>query len=194
MMSIGRTWWTIAILALPFLNGCAGLLVGGAALGVGVAHDRRTTGTVVDDQTIELKLYDAFNRQLPPGNHINATSYNSAVLLSGEVVSELARQQAETIARGIDPPVREVYNELLIGPPSALSSRSNDTLLTAKVKAALFQISIQDFDPTRVKVVTERGVVYLIGLVRPNEADAVANVASEVSGVQQVVTLFEFIR
>ncbi len=193
-MSIGRTWWTIAILALPFLNGCAGLLVGGAALGVGVAHDRRTTGTVVDDQTIELKLYDAFNRQLPPGNHINATSYNSAVLLSGEVVSELARQQAETIARGIDPPVREVYNELLIGPPSALSSRSNDTLLTAKVKAALFQISIQDFDPTRVKVVTERGVVYLIGLVRPNEADAVANVASEVSGVQQVVTLFEFIR
>lgn len=188
-------WKTLAgvLLALS-LSGCAGLLVGGAAVGVGVAHDRRTTGTVMDDQTIELKLYDALNQQLPPGNHINATSYNGAVLLSGEAVSELARQQAETIARGIDPPVREVYNELVIGPPSALSSRSNDLLLTTKVKAAFFQINIPDFDPTRVKVVTERGVVYLIGLVRPNEADAVANIASQVSGVRQVVTLFEYIR
>ena len=188
-------WKTPAgALLVLFLSGCAGLLVGGAAVGVGMAHDRRTTGTVVDDQTIALKLYDVFNQQLPPGNHINATSYNGAVLLSGEVVSELARRQAETLARGIDPPVREVYNELVIGPPSTLSSRSNDLLLTTKVKTAFFQINIPDFDPTRVKVVTERGVVYLIGLVRPSEADAVANVASQVSGVSQVVTLFEYIR
>lgn len=188
-------WKTLAGVWLAWsLSGCAGLLVGGAAVGVGVAHDRRTTGTVMDDQTIELKLYDALNQQLPPGNHINATSYNGSVLLSGEVVSELARRQAETIVRDIDPPVREVYNELIIGPPSALSSRSNDALLTTRVKTAFFQINIPDFDPTRVKVVTEREVVYLIGLVRPNEADAVANVASQVSGVRQVVTLFEYIR
>lgn len=188
-------WKTLTGVLLAWsLGGCAGLLVGGAAVGVGVAHDRRTTGTVVDDQTIELKLYDALNQQLPPGNHINATSYNGSVLLSGEVVSELARRQAETIVRDIDPPVREVYNELVIGPPSALSSRSNDALLTTKVKTAFFQINIPDFDPTRVKVVTEREVVYLIGLVRPNEADAVANVASQASGVRQVVTLFEYIR
>lgn len=188
-------WKTLTGVLLAWsLSGCAGLLVGGAAVGVGVAHDRRTTGTVMDDQTIELKLYDALNQQLPPGNHINATSYNGSVLLSGEVVSELARRQAETIVRDIDPPVREVYNELVIGPPSALSSRSNDALLTTRVKTAFFQINIPDFDPTRVKVVTEREVVYLIGLVRPNEADAVANVASQVSGVRQVVTLFEYIR
>ena len=188
-------WKTlIGVLLAWSLSGCAGLLVGGAAVGVGVAHDRRTTGTVMDDQTIELKLYDALNQQLPPGNHINATSYNGSVLLSGEAVSELARRQAETIVRDIDPPVREVYNELVIGPPSALSSRSNDALLTTRVKTAFFQINIPDFDPTRVKVVTEREVVYLIGLVRPNEADAVANVASQVSGVRQVVTLFEYIR
>lgn len=193
-MNVGRAWWMIAIVATPLLSGCAGLLVGGAAVGVSVVHDRRTTGTVVDDQTIELKLYDAFHRQLPPGNHINITSYNGAVLLSGEAVSELARQQAEAIARMIDPPVREVYNELIIGPPSTLSSRSRDTLLTTKVKAAFFQISIPDFDPSRVKVVTEREVVYLIGLVRPNEADAVADVASQVSGARQVVTLFEYIQ
>ena len=186
---------TAAVLAAPLLTGCVPILVGGAAMGVGVAHDRRTAGTVVDDQTIELKLYDALNQQLPPGNHINVTAYNSAVLLSGEAVSAQAQQQAERIARAIDPPVREVYNELVIGPPSALSSRSNDTLLTTRVKAALLRIdNIPDFDPSRVKVVTERGVVYLLGLVRPQEADAVADVASQVGGVRQVVTLFEYIR
>ncbi|MDS4030531.1 MAG: BON domain-containing protein [Candidatus Contendobacter sp.] len=183
-----------AILATTLLTGCVPLLVGGTAVGVGVAHDRRTAGTVVDDQTIALKLYNTLDQQLPPGNHINVTSYNGAVLLSGEVVSAQAREQAETIARRIEPPVREIYNELVIGPPSALSSRNNDTLLTTKVKAALLRINdIPDFDPSRVKVVTERGVVYLLGLVRPREADAAANVASQVDGVHQVVTLFEYI-
>lgn len=188
--------WAAAVLAAPLLTGCVPILVGGTAVGVGVAHDRRTTGTVVDDQTIELKLYDALDRQLPPGNHINITAYNSAVLLSGEAVSAQAQQQAEQIARTLsEPPVREVYNELVIGPPSALSSRSNDTLLTTKVKGALLGIhDIPDFDPSRVKVVTERGVVYLLGLVRPQEADAAADVASQVGGVRQVVTLFEYIR
>ncbi len=182
-----------AALSTLLLSGCAGLLIGGAAVGVSVAHDRRTTGTVVDDQTIELKVYDALNGQLPPGNQISTTSYNGIVLLTGSVVSEAARQQAETIARGVTPPVREVYNELVVGRPSPLSSRSNDALLTTKVKTALLQVKIADFDPTRVKVVTERGVVYLLGLVRPAEADASANVASQVGGVRQVVTLFEYI-
>lgn len=184
------------VLALAFsLSGCAGILVGGAATGVSMAHDRRTTGTVIDDQTIELKLYDLLNRQLPPGNRISTTSYNGTVLLSGEAVSEGARRQAEQIARHFNtPPVRMVHNELVIGPPSSLSVQSNDALLTTKVKTALFQINnIPDFDPTRVKVVTDRGVVYLLGLVRPVEADAAANVASQVGGVQQVVTLFEYI-
>lgn len=182
-----------AVLSVALLSGCAGLLVGGAAVGVSVAHDRRTTGTVVDDQTIELKIYDALNQKLPPGNRVSTTSYNGAVLLTGEVVSEAVRQRAETIARSVVPPVREVYNELTVGSPKSFSSLSNDGLLTAKVKTALFQIRIQDFDPSRVKVVTERSVVYLLGLVRPNEADAAANVASQVSGVRQVVTLFEYI-
>jgi osmotically-inducible protein OsmY len=165
------------VLALALsLSGCAGILVGGAATGISVAHDRRTTGTVIDDQTIELKLYDTFNQQLPPGNRVSTTSYNGTVLLTGEVVSERARQQAEQIARHFNtPPVRMVHNELIIGPPSPLSVQSNDALLTTKVKTALFQINnIPDFDPTRVKVVTDRGVVYLLGLVRPVEADATA--------------------
>ena len=177
-----------------FLNGCAGLLVGGAATGVTVVHDRRTAGTVIDDQTIELKLQDALNQQLPPGNHISVTSYNGAALLTGQVISAPARQQAEEIARRIDPPVREVYNELVIGPTLPLSVQGNDALLTTKVKTSLFQINnLPDFDPSRVKVVTENGVVYLLGLVRPVEADAAAEIASRVAGVRQVVTIFEYI-
>jgi len=187
-------WAEVLALALT-LSGCAGILVGGAATGVSVAHDRRTTGAIVDDQTIELKLYDVVNRQLPPGNRISITSYNGTVLLTGEAVSEEARQRAEAIARSFNqPPVRMVYNELVVGPPSPLSVQSNDALLTTKVKTALFQINtIPDFDPTRVKVVTDRGVVYLLGLVRPQEANAAAEVVSQVSGVRQVVTLFEYI-
>lgn len=177
-----------------FLNGCAGLLVGGAATGITVVHDRRTAGTVIDDQTIELKLQDALNQQLPPGNHISVTSYNGAALLTGQVISAPARQQAEEIARRIDPPIREVYNELVIGPTLPLSVQGNDALLTTKVKTSLFQINnLPDFDPSRVKVVTENGVVYLLGLVRPVEADAAAAIASQVAGVRQVVTIFEYI-
>jgi osmotically-inducible protein OsmY len=195
-MNTWRIHLAAAALATTMLTGCVPLLVGGTAVGVSVAHDRRTTGTVVDDQTIELKLYDRLNKGLPPGNHISTTSYNGAVLLTGETVSEAARSQAEQIARNLsEPPVREVYNELIVGPPSALSVQSNDSLITTKVKTALFQITnIPDFDPSRVKVVTARGVVYLMGLVRPKEADAAANVASQVDGVRQVVTLFEYIR
>jgi len=188
---------TLAALGMSLalaLNGCAGLLIGGAATGITVAHDRRTAGTVIDDQTIELKLQDTLSRQLPPGNHLSVTSYNGAVLLTGQIVSVPARQLAEDIARQIDPPVREVYNELVIGPPIALSAQANDALLTTRVKASLFQInSLPDFDPSRVKVVTENGVVYLLGLVQPVEADAAAEIASQVAGVRQVVTIFEYI-
>ncbi|MER2528272.1 MAG: BON domain-containing protein [Candidatus Competibacter denitrificans] len=184
-----------AVLAGSLLSsGCVGLLVGGtAAVGVGMAHDRRTTGTLVDDQTIGLKVTAALDRQLPSGNRISATSYNAVVLLTGEAASEDMRRQAEFIARGVMPPPREVYNEVVVSPPSPLSARSNDALLTTKAKAALFKIQIKDFDPTRVKVVTDRSVVYLLGLVRPNEGDAAANVVSQIGGVHQVVTLFEFI-
>jgi osmotically-inducible protein OsmY len=183
-----------ALLALT-LSGCAGLLISGAATGISVVHDRRTTGTMVDDQTTEFKLFDRLNAQLPPGNQISVNCYNGVVLLTGEVVSEPVRQDAGRIARQLnEPPVRLVHNELVVAPPSSLSEQSSDALLGTKVKAALFQINqIPDFDPTRVMVVTARGVVYLMGLVRPVEADAATDVASQVSGVRHVVTLFEYI-
>lgn len=183
-----------ALLALA-LSGCAGLLISGAATGISVVHDRRTTGTLVDDQTTEFKLFDRLNAQLPPGNQISVNCYNGVVLLTGEVISEPVRQDAGRIAYQLnEPPVRLVHNELVVAPPSSLSEQSSDALLSTKVKTALFQINqIPDFDPTRVMVVTACGVVYLMGLVRPVEADAATDVVSQVSGVRHVVTLFEYI-
>ena len=175
------------------LAGCAGFIVGGAAASISVAHDRRAAGTVVEDQAIEFKIYSEIDQDkgLVGQSHINVTSYNNAVLLSGEIPSPEAKQSVEGIASNTDE-VKQVYNELVIAAPSSLANRNADAWITTKVKSALFTIQhIPDFDPSRVKVVTERGVVYLFGLLTKVEADAVIEVVRQVGGVQQVVTLFE---
>lgn len=177
------------------LTGCTFMAVHGAATAVSIAHDRRTTGTIVEDQSIELKIYGEIdkNKDLMNNSHIDVTSYNNAVLLSGEVATPALRQQAEEIARGVEK-VKYVHNELSIGPPTSIAERSSDGLITTKVKASLFQVSgIPGFDPSRVKVVTERGIVYLFGLLTHAEADAVTSTVRRVSGVQKVVKLFEYI-
>lgn len=180
------------------LNGCAGLLFGGAAAtGVNAIHDRRTSGTMLDDQNIEFNSYLAFRKteELASAEraHINVTSYNNAVLLSGEVITPELRQIAEDKVRNIDK-VRFIHNELAVGQPSSVQSRATDTVITAGVKASLFKIGdIPGFDPTRVKVVTERGTVYLFGLLTDQEAEAVTETVRRVNGVQQVVKLFEYI-
>ncbi|PWV61818.1 BON domain-containing protein [Plasticicumulans acidivorans] len=176
------------------LQGCAGALIGGAATAVGVAHDRRTAGTYVEDETIEQKSTHALEMAgLSSRGHINATSYNRAVLLTGEIADRASRNRAETAVRGVEQ-VKTVYNELAIMPASSFASRSSDTWITTKVKTALFQVDgIRDFDPTRVKVVTERGIVYLMGLLRPREAEAVTATVRHVAGVQKVVRIFEYL-
>jgi osmotically-inducible protein OsmY len=178
------------------LTGCAGVVIGGAAVGAAsIAHDRRSTGTIVEDQSIEFKVFDQLSKdeELAKNSHINVTSYNKAVLLSGEVATPKQQQKAEDIVRRVEN-VKYVHNELIIAPPSSLSERSNDALITSKVKASLFQIDgIADFDPTRVKVVTERGTVYLFGLLTQAEAEAVTSTVRRVASVQKVVKLFEYI-
>ena len=178
------------------LQGCTPVVVGGTAVATAeVVHDRRTAGTVIEDQAIELKAYRAIrkDKELASQSHISVTSYNMNVLLTGETPTEELRQRAAEIVRRI-PRVRRVYNELAVAGPSSLTSRSNDALITAKVKLALFNIKgLEGFDPTRVKVVTERGNVYLMGLLTHREADAVAEAARRVSGVQRVIKLFEYI-
>lgn len=178
------------------LNACVGGLLVGGATAVGLAmHDRRTVGTVVEDQALEFRLHHALRRSaMPLGNsHINVYSYNGNVLLSGEVSSEALKRGVEDVVRR-DDKVRHIHNELQVGEPSPIISRSNDAWITTKTKSSLLQLSeLPHFDPTRVTVVTERGTVYLLGLVTRQEGDAVAQVARRVNGVQQVVKLFEYI-
>ena len=181
------------LLAFLTLNGCAAALIGGAATGASVANDRRTTGTVIEDQSIELKAYQFLeeDQEINKSAHVNVTSYNLVVLVSGEAPNEAARERIINIVRDV-PKVTNVYNELTIGAPSTLSSRSSDTLITSKVKTKLF--GMENFDATRVKVVTEKGVVYLMGLLTKDEAERVTEAARRVGGVQKVVKLFQYIK
>ena len=182
-------------MVLSNLSGCGVALVLGGATAASMVHDRRTAGTIVEDQSIELKSYEVLQSEnRPPGSvHINVTSYNGHVLLTGEVQNAALQNWAEQSTAQVEK-VRHVYNELTIAPPSPLASRSNDGWITTKAKSSLLQIEgLPDFDPSRVKVVTERGIVYLMGLLREQESDAVTATVRRVSGVQQVVKLFEYI-
>jgi osmotically-inducible protein OsmY len=178
-----------ASLAMSLLNGCAAVLVGGAAAtGVMVAEDRRTVGTMTEDENIELK---AVSRTGEKGKdaHINATSYNRWVLLTGEVPDANAKAAAEKIVRAVEN-VRGVYNNQ-VGANSALSARSNDSYITSKVKARFVDGS--KFNPLHVKVVTERNIVYLLGLVKKQEANDATEIARTTAGVQRVVRVFEYL-
>ncbi len=187
----------LAGLVLLTLQGCLGtaIVVGGAATVGSVAHDRRTAGTVVDDEGIELKAFDTFvNSEDTAGSdvHINATSYNYKVLLTGEVPTPAIKSLATSKVTQIDKVVK-VINELAVAESSSLVSRSKDTWITTKVKTSLFSVELEGFDPTRVKVITERGIVYLMGIVTRAEAEAAVDTARNIDGVAKVVKVFEYI-
>jgi len=185
---------TLLITAL-LLNGCVPVVVvGGAAATASVVHDRRTAGSIVEDQAIELRVKNALSKdkELKKQSHINVTSYDYIVLLSGETPSEAFRSRAGEIARA-QKEVRRVHNELVIAAPSSMMTRSSDSLITTKVKSALFKVKVTGFDPSRVKVVTENGTVFLMGLLYRQEASEVTEQARKVSGVQRIVTLYRFL-
>lgn len=196
-MKLVQVMLAVLVLATTIsgLAGCAGAVVVGAAAGAVIAHDRRTTGTIVEDQAIEMRAAEALHDEpeIASKTHINVTSYNQIALLTGEAPTAELRERAGTLVRQ-DPKVRQVYNEIVIAAPSAMSARSSDTWITTKTKTALLNVEgLPGFDPTRVKVVTERGVVYLFGLLTEAEADAVTETVRRVGGVQRVVRLFEYI-
>ena len=181
---------SVALLALPLLNGCVPLIIGGAAAtGVAVAEDRRTLGTITEDENIEIKASNRIRDQLKSA-HVNVTSYNRMVLLTGEVPDAAARDAADKIARSVEN-VRSVVNDLKVSGNSALSSRANDSYITSKVKARF--LDGQKFNPLHVKVVTESNVVYLLGLVRKGEAHDATELTRTTAGVQKVVRVFEYI-
>lgn len=190
-------WIPAAALLTPFLlslNGCAPLVVGGAAAtGTAIALDDRTTGSVVEDQAIELRIRSALSRipGMSKQTHIKVTSYNGIVLLAGEAPSESLRTMAGEAAQR-DRKVRRVHNEIRVAAPSSMMSRSSDTVITGKVKTALLDVGIRGADPLRVKVVTVNGTVYLMGLVTRAEGEKITNAARRVAGVQRIVKLFEY--
>jgi osmotically-inducible protein OsmY len=178
----------IAFLA-PLLHGCLPIVAAGAGGAVAAGEDRRTLGTITEDQGIEFKVSGRVGDKFKDA-HLNATSYNRMVLLTGEAPSEAARTEIERIARAVEN-VRGVYNEIALAGNSSLASRTNDSYLTGKVKARLVDSKL--VNSLQIKVVTEAGTVYLLGLVKRSEADAAAELASTTGGVRKVVKLFEYL-
>ena len=179
------------ICVLTLLHGCAAIVIGGAATGANVAHDRRTTGTFIEDEAIELKSLKAVleDKEVSSQTHLNVTSFNTIVLVSGEAPTEDLRESAIQLVRNIDK-VSHIHDEITIAGPSSFMSRSGDTLITTKVKSKL--IIEKNLDGTHVKVVTENGVVYLMGLLNREDANRATEIARQTGGVQKVVKLFQY--
>ena len=180
-----------ALAAISMLNACAPLLVGGAMVGGSImATDRRTSGTQVEDKTIEIKSAARVREIITGEGHVNVSSYNRQVLITGEVPTEADKAAVEQAIGRVES-MRTVVNELVIAPTSSFGNRSNDVILTSKVKASF--VDAKDIISTAFKVVTERGVVYLMGRVTEREANRATDVARGVSGVQKVVRVFEIV-
>jgi osmotically-inducible protein OsmY len=171
------------------LTGCVEMMVGSAVIGAVATNDRRTIGAQTEDKAIAVKA-EVRVAKLGENSHINVTSYNRKVLLTGEVKDEAMKAAAEREVRAIENIV-SVTNELEIAGPASYTSRSSDTLITGKVKASL--VDKKTVSASSFKVVTERGNVYLMGIVTPREGNIAAQVAQGVSGVQRVVKIFEYI-
>lgn len=190
MLTRGAAALVLTAAALSTLTACAPVVLGGAAVGAMVAVDRRTSGAQIEDESIELRAASRLRGAFGDRAHINVTSYNRQVLLTGEVPSEQGKQQAEQIVSRVEN-VKGTVNELAVMPPTSLMQRSSDTLVTGKVKASI--VDDRNLSVSAFKVVTERGTVYLMGLVTQREADRATQIARHIDGVQRVVRVFEII-
>jgi osmotically-inducible protein OsmY len=179
-----------AALLATALAGCAPLIVAGVAGGALMVTDRRTSGAQIDDETIELRAASRLREAIGDRGHINVTSYNRQVLMTGEVANDAAKQQAEQVVARVDN-VRGIANELVIGTPTTLPQRSGDVLITGKIRASFVDAS--DLQANAFKVVTERGTVYLMGRVTQREAERGTSIARQIAGVQRVVRMFEIV-
>lgn len=180
----------LAITICSTLTGCVAVVAGGAAAGGAIAADRRSSGTYVDDEGIEWKALTEINNALGDKIHVNVTSYNRNVLLTGEAFDEASKIKAESIAKDVQN-VRNVTNELAVAPATSLTSRSNDSYLTSLVKAEM--VKENRFPANYVKVVTENSVVYLMGMVTRKEAEDAVEIARSTDGVRKVVKVFEYV-
>jgi osmotically-inducible protein OsmY len=170
------------------LEGCFPVVAAGVGTGVMTALDRRTLGMQTEDESIEWKASSRVGDKFRDRGHFNFTSINRTVLISGEAASADIKAEVEHIVAGI-PNVRKVYNELVVGPSSSLTNRSNDSFITSKVKSR--SVDNGKFNPLHVKVVTEAGAVFLLGMLTEAEEAAAIQVARTTAGVKKVVPLFE---
>jgi len=180
----------LAVALSTQLTACVPVVVGGAAAGGAMAADRRTSGTYIEDQAIELKAGKAISDNLKDNVNANVTSYNRQVLTTGEVSDEANKKKAESLVKPIEN-VASIKNYLEIAKNSSLSTRTNDAYITSKVKANFLKEN--KFAANYVKVVTESGTVYLLGLVTHKEADDAVEIARSIGGVKTVVKVFEYI-
>lgn len=182
----------VLLTALGLLQGCVAPVVA-AGVGAGVmmsATDRRSAGAMVEDDTIESKSQKRIDEKYKDGAHVSVTAYNRFALITGSVASENVKMDIERIVGSI-PNVKGIANELQVGDAAGIGARSGDSLITSETKMRFVRSSA--FKADHVKVVTESGVVYLMGLVTRAEADASAEIASTTKGVQKVVRVFEYI-
>lgn len=179
----------LALIPALTLHGCAAVIGAGGLAAVSTLEDRRSTGTQLDDAAIESRVSAHIGERIGERGHINVIAFNRAVLLTGEAWDEATRAEAEKLVAGV-PNVRSVTNEVQVSGLSSATSRANDTTITAKVKAGF--INVDGLNPLHVKVVTETGVVYLLGIVTEAEAEKATEIARGTSGVRKVVKVFEY--
>jgi osmotically-inducible protein OsmY len=178
-----------AAAGIATLPGCVPLVATGVGAAALMADDRRTAGIYIEDESIENKALLRVEQKHSAGVHLNVTSFNRIALLTGEAPSDVVRADIEKIVRGIDN-VRSVQNEVAVEQPTTMMLRSNDTVLTSKVKARF--VDANKFKANHVKVVTENSVVYLMGIVKRQEAQDAAEIARTTHGVHRVVRVFEY--
>ncbi len=178
------------LLCAPILAGCFGAAAVGVGTGALMMTDRRNTETYISDEGIEIRAANRIREQYGEKVHVNVIAYNRMLLLTGEAPTEVIKADVEKLASGV-PNVKSISNELLIAGASSFGGRSNDTYITSKVKARY--VDANKFSPNHVKVVTEAGTVFLLGLVTQAEADAAVEITRTTGGVQKVVRVFEII-
>lgn len=178
--------------ATIFLQGCVAAVIGGGAVAAKVATDPRTTGTQIDDETLEFKVENAAEKdaQIKAEGRVNAVSYNGRVLLIGQVPNSDVKDTATALAKGVEG-VNEVYNELTVSPKISFAQISKDSWLTTQVKSKMFVDG--RVKATDVKVISENGEVFLLGNVTQSQANAAADIASKISGVKKVIKVFKYL-
>jgi len=182
--------WAAGLMVVGSLSGCAPLVLGTAAGGAFMATDRRTSGTQVEDQTIELKAGNRLRDVVSEKGHVNANAYNRLLLLTGEVPTEAERAAAEQAVQGIEN-LNGVINEIAVMPASSISTRANDIVLATKVRATL--VDAPDLVSNAYKVVVERGEVYMMGMVTEREAKRASELIATIKGVRRVVKVFQIL-